>query len=78
MIFELGETLKEKVTGFQGVVMARAEYLVGSINYGLLSQELQGGVPGKLEWFEENRLSKVSGKIRITLPKRKAPRKGKK
>lgn len=38
--FELGVTLKERVTGFEGVVMGRTQYYTGCDHYGLLSREL--------------------------------------
>lgn len=35
MKFELGELLEDKVTGFKGTVMVRAEYFTGCVCYGL-------------------------------------------
>ncbi len=68
--FELGEGLKDVVTGFTGVVMARVEYLTGCDQYALSTTNL--GKEGKRpdwEYFDENRLVK-SGKS-IKLPEEK-------
>ena len=33
--FELGIMAKDRVSGFKGIIMVRAEYLTGCIKYGL-------------------------------------------
>ena len=33
--FELGEELKDKITGFRGIAITRVEFLNGCIQYGL-------------------------------------------
>lgn len=60
--FELGEILKDKITGFKGVVMGRTEYFTDCDHYGLCSQELKDGKPIDWEWFDDTRLVKVGGK----------------
>jgi len=57
--FELGEVLKDKVTGFSGVVMVRAEYFTGCIHYGLCPQTLKEGKSIDWEWIDESLLVKV-------------------
>ena len=59
--FELGEIAKDIVTGFQGVVMVRAEYFTDCTHYGLCPQELKDGKTIDWEWFDETRLVKVEG-----------------
>ncbi len=59
MKFELGDVLKDKITGFQGVVMVRAEYFTGCAHYGLCSQELKDGRITEWEWIDEIRLVKT-------------------
>jgi len=65
--FELGEILKDRVSGFQGVVMARTEYFTGCVHYGLCSQSLKDNRPIDWEWFDETRLDKVKGKKRVEI-----------
>jgi len=59
--FELGEILKDKITGFQGVVMGRTEYFTECTHYGLACQTLKDGKPMDWEWFDETRLAHVEG-----------------
>ena len=54
---KVGATVKDIITGFTGVVMARAEYLTGCERYGILPKGLtaEGKIPD-WEWIDENRL----------------------
>ncbi|MFH0995779.1 MAG: hypothetical protein V1844_09825 [Pseudomonadota bacterium] len=63
--FKLGEVLKDKVTGFQGVVMGRTEYFTQCAHYGLCSQTLKDGKPLEWEWIDETRLVRVEGAERV-------------
>jgi hypothetical protein len=60
--FELGDVLKEKVTGLVGVVMVRAQYSTGCHHYGMQSRELINGAPKDWEWFDQSRLEPVKEK----------------
>lgn len=57
--YELGEVLKDKITGYQGVVMVRSEYFTGCTTYGLCSQTLKEGIPMEWEWIDGTRLFRV-------------------
>ena len=58
--FNLGEVLRDVITGFTGVVMGRTEYHTGCKHYGLLSKTLnKDGKPADWEWFDEKRLERV-------------------
>jgi len=57
----LGEILKDKVTGFQGVAMCRTEYFTDCTHYGLCSQTLKDGKPLNWEYFDETRLVRIEG-----------------
>jgi len=57
---ELGDTLREKVSGLEGVVMARAQYSTGCIHYGIQSRGLKDGETRGWEWFDQSRLESVS------------------
>jgi len=71
--FELGEILKDKITGFKGVVMGRTEYFTDCIHYGLLSQKLSdSGKPIDWQWFDETRLIKVKGVKKVEKEPRKS------
>ena len=64
--FQLGEVLKDKVTGFQGAVMVRAHYFTGCVHYGLCPQELKDGKPIDWEWIDSSRLIRVDGAEQVT------------
>lgn len=48
----LGEKVKDSITGFEGVVVARAEYLNGCVSY-----QVEGKDHEKEFWFDEQRLT---------------------
>lgn len=59
--FELLDILRDKVSGFRGVCLARGEQATGCVVYGIAPQKLDKST-GKLlewEWLAENRLEKV-------------------
>ena len=69
--FEKGEILKDKVTGFEGVVMVRSDYYTGCNTYGLLSQEPdESGKPKSWVWIDETLLDKTRKKNVFTKPKK--------
>lgn len=71
MKFELGETLRDKITFFQGVALARTEYFTGCDHYGLCSRELKDNVPMDWQWFDETRLVRVESAAKIEREERK-------
>lgn len=55
--FNLGSEVKDKITGFKGIVSARAEHLTGCNRYGVQSQKLdEKGHPIEWQWFDEQQL----------------------
>jgi len=64
--FKLGEILKDKITGFTGVVLGRAEYATGCIQYGLLSPKLnKEGESLPWHWIDQVRLITTGKKVKI-------------
>ncbi len=57
---KLGITAKDQITGFQGTVVARTEWLWGCVQVAVLS--------GEEQWFDEARIFEVKGS-----KKREAP-----
>lgn len=55
--FELGAVLKDNITGFEGVVTGRSQWISGNNTYCLKPQKLKDGMPQKTEWFDEVVLS---------------------
>lgn len=69
--FGVGEVIKDKVTGFEGVVMCQSYYFTGGNHYGLVAQEKEkdGGVPDYI-WLDESRLVGVSKAKKVELEPR--------
>lgn len=65
--FNLGDVLRDKITGFIGVVMARSDYFTGCRHCALQAQKVNkdGKVPD-WEWLDEMRLERVSGRKAIS------------
>lgn len=60
--FNLGDFVKDKITGYSGVVAARCDYLTGCRRYSLQSKELHEGKPREWHDFDENQLDKIKVK----------------
>ena len=59
--FELGFKAKDSITGFEGVIGGRTEYLTGCVHYGIMPQKLKpDGGTCDWEWFDESRVILVS------------------
>ena len=52
---EMGEKVKDSITGFSGVVTARAEYITGCRQY-TVTPKCKGGKHADSYWFDEARL----------------------
>ena len=65
--YEIGEILRDKITGFNGVVMVRSEYYTGCTQYGLLPRNLDDkGKISDWEWIDEIRLETLGEKINVS------------
>jgi len=62
--FELGDEVKDVITGYSGVVMHRTQWLHGCNTYGLQPRELdKDGAPVKREVFDEPGLKLKKAKV---------------
>ncbi len=57
--YNLGDTLKDKVTGFQGVCLGISFYATGCVHYGLQSQDLKDQKPLDWVWVDETTVELV-------------------
>jgi hypothetical protein len=65
--FSLGETLREIITGLEGVVMARAEYFTGCIHYAIQPKKLTDkNEMADWAWIDEKRLVSTYQKIHFS------------
>lgn len=70
----LGDVAKDTVTGFQGVVVGRHEYLHGCVRLQLQPQELKDGKPIEACTFDEPQLTVVKRKAAATTSNTGGPR----
>ena len=57
MTIKLGQKVKDSITGFEGIAIAKAIYLNGCVSYQVKSQTLKDGKTIEAEWFDEQRLT---------------------
>ena len=55
---KLGQKARDIITGFEGIVIGRAEYLYGCAQYGLMPPVVDGRLTGS-EWFDEGRIEVI-------------------
>jgi len=60
--YDLGEEVKDKITGYRGVVTFRVEYLTGCRRYGVQSKKLREDKPQDAVPFDEDQLEPVKKK----------------
>lgn len=51
----LGKKAKDKITGFEGIIIGKINYLYGCNQYGI-SPPVQEGKIGDTQWFDEGRV----------------------
>jgi hypothetical protein len=62
---EPGDRVRDRVSGLEGVVTGRAEFLFGGAQVLLTPGELKDGKPIEGTWLEEGRVTVVSRAIQI-------------
>jgi hypothetical protein len=61
--FNLGSEVKDKITGFKGIIRGRTQYLTGCNTYGIQSSKLnKEGIPYDWRWFDEDTLTLIKDK----------------
>jgi len=58
-MFHLGDQVRCSITGFEGVVVAKAQWLNGCQKLGVQSTELKDGQVRAIEWFDEQQVEMV-------------------
>ena len=58
-MIELGKKAKDEITGFEGTITGRAQYLYGCDQYCIVPPVDKEGKIGKGEWFDEGRVKIV-------------------
>ncbi len=59
-MIELGQKVKDLVTGFEGIVTAKAEYLNGCVQYCVMPTQTEKGKRPDGEYVDEGQLKVIS------------------
>lgn len=72
---ELGDLIKDDVTGFTGIVIAKTTWLNGCVRYDLQSQKLsKEGIPSEPQWFDSKQVTLIKkGQIKVEGPATEGP-----
>ena len=60
---KLGVEARDKVTGFEGIVIARTEWMTGCDQYVLKMKVKKGAIPDDGQWFDEGTLEIIGSGI---------------
>jgi hypothetical protein len=72
--FDLGVTLRDKITGYEGVVVGFVQYISGCNQYLIRARVTEKGKdPSAGEWIDEQRCELVGTFDKIVLDNRKTP-----
>ncbi len=58
-MFKMRDEVKDIVTGFSGIVVAKTEWLNGCVRIGLQNAILKDGLPMDVQWIDEEQLELV-------------------
>ena len=53
---QLGDMVRDTITDFEGIAIARSEWLGGCVRIGVQNKQMKDGKPVEETWFDENRL----------------------
>jgi len=59
MKINLGDKVRDTVTGFTGIATGRTNWLQGCTRVGVQTQELHDGKPIESQWFDEPQLEVI-------------------
>jgi hypothetical protein len=57
---QLGQKVRDSISGFEGIAIAKSEYLHGCVRWGVSATELRDGKPIDAQWFDEGQLEVVA------------------
>lgn len=72
MTIALGQTVRDSISGFEGIVTGRVEYITGC-NQVLVGPKTKDGALIRSEWFDEDRVEVILGVPTFKLPRATAP-----
>ena len=72
-MIKLGELVKDRISGFEGIATGKSEYLYGCVRILVEPKKLKDGKPIEGEWIDEQRLTKIC-KAKVGGPQTDAPK----
>lgn len=63
-MIELGKKARDKITGFEGIIVCRCTYLTGCDQYGLVPLAKDGVIKSS-EWFDEGRIEVIGDGVAL-------------
>lgn len=67
-MINLGDKVKDKVTGMEGIAVCRTEWVYGCVRFGVQSETLHEGKPIDAVYFDEPQLVVLSTKGKTAPP----------
>jgi hypothetical protein len=67
---KLGDVVRDRISGFTGVVTSRTEYLNGCVRWAVSPQQLHEGKPIEAQYFDEEQIEAVDAPA--VIPMRRA------
>lgn len=61
--FDLGDKVRDRITGMTGIVVSRSEHLFGCERYWVEPQEVKDGKPVDGRWFDQDSLELVTAGV---------------
>ncbi len=71
-MIQLGQRVRDRISGFEGTVTGRAEYLTGCTQCVVVPDVAADGSHREAHWFDEQRLAPISAK-RMVLDNGRTP-----
>jgi len=65
---QLGDEVRDTITGFSGVAYSLSQYVHGCSRVGIQSRKLKEGKPLPMEWFDVQQVEIITKKPTQTLP----------
>jgi hypothetical protein len=63
--FEMGDNVKDALTGFKGFINYRCQFITGCNQYGVQPKMKKSGEVPEYKAFDENRLVKEAGGVKL-------------
>lgn len=63
--FGLGDRVRDRISGLQGIIASRTQHLYGCVRYWILPEEVKDGKPLDGAWLDEPQLELVEARVHV-------------